>query len=70
MGEKVDETIQNRQGGACTFRIQGGLYHRIWSLLPEENATPKFSQIYIYDAQNELAIRYSEWTDASIRTFI
>jgi hypothetical protein len=29
MGEKVDETIQNRQGGACTFRIQGGLYHRI-----------------------------------------
>jgi hypothetical protein len=36
--------------GAYCFRIQEGLCHRIGSLLPEENESPKYAQIYIYDS--------------------
>lgn len=40
-----------------TFRIQGTVCHRIGQLLPEEGVQPKFSQILIYDVQNELMNR-------------
>jgi hypothetical protein len=50
--------------GAYCFRIHGGLYHRIGSLLPEENESPKYAQIYIYDSsenshQTQLSNRLS-----------
>ncbi len=44
-----------------TFRIYGQLYHRIGSLLPIENETPKFLQIYfIDDNATECDVR-SKW---------
>ena len=40
-----------------TFKIQGKVYHRIGSLLPEEGQLPKYAQIYIFDTENELQNR-------------
>ena len=39
------------------FKIQGKIYHRIGSLLPQEGAVPKYAQVYIFDTENELQIR-------------
>ncbi|CAG8622474.1 13668_t:CDS:2 [Dentiscutata erythropus] len=38
--------------GVYTFRVHGGIYHSIESLLPD-NETPKFLQLYINDTENE-----------------
>jgi len=61
LGANLDETVQNRIGGAYCFRIHGLLYHRIGSLLPEPGSAAKFAQIYIYDRRRdvELNTRYS-----------
>ena len=40
--------------GPYTFRIHGSIYHRIGHVFPEEGEQPKFSQIYIYDTENEI----------------
>ena len=40
--------------GPYCFRINGQIYHRISQLEPESGKPPGFSQIYIYDQQNEL----------------
>ncbi len=43
------------------FKIHGQLYHHIGSLLPVENETPKFLQIYfIGDYATECDVR-SKW---------
>jgi hypothetical protein len=60
----LDTLVQNSRMGAYCFRIHGGLYHRIGSLLPEENESPKYAQIYIYDSsenshQTQLSNRLS-----------
>lgn len=39
--------------GPYTFRIHGSVYHRIGHVFPEVGEQPKFSQIYIYDTENE-----------------
>ncbi|CAE1279832.1 unnamed protein product [Acanthosepion pharaonis] len=42
-----------------TFKVQGQVYHRIGSLLPEETSTPKFLQLYFiadYNLQAETRI--------------
>ena len=38
--------IEMKEGFRSTFRIQGQVYHRIGSLLPMENESSKFLQIY------------------------
>ena len=43
--------------GPYTFRICGSVYHRIGHLFPDFGQKPKFSQIYIFDSNNELANR-------------
>ena len=48
VGVKVDERF-TQGGGAYSFRIQGGIYHRIGSLLPENVEQARFSQIYVFD---------------------
>ena len=48
--------------GPPTFRIQGTVCHRTGQLLPEEGEQPKFSQIFIYDVQNQLTNRM-KWND-------
>ena len=40
--------------GPYCFRINGQVYHKISQMQPETGKSPGFSQIYIYDQQNEL----------------
>ncbi|XP_022024880.1 uncharacterized protein LOC110925221 [Helianthus annuus] len=53
---KVDKSYQ-RSKGPYVFRLQGQNYHRMASLLPDDGEEPKFSQVYIYDSQNEVVNR-------------
>ncbi|XP_076898243.1 uncharacterized protein LOC143551766 [Bidens hawaiensis] len=56
MGGKVDSSI-NIGNAPFVFRISGQNYHSIGSLLPENGSKPKFSQLYIYDTENEVSNR-------------
>ncbi|CAH1450389.1 unnamed protein product [Lactuca virosa] len=56
MGGKIDSSI-NRGNAPYTFRLSGQNYHSIGSLLPEHGSKPKFSQLYIYDTDNEIENR-------------
>ncbi|XP_035831868.1 uncharacterized protein LOC110869885 [Helianthus annuus] len=56
MGGKVDTKI-NKGNAPYVYRISGQNAHSMGSLLPKEGAQPKFSQLYIYDTENELANR-------------
>lgn len=53
MGGKVDSSM-NKGRGPYVFRLHGQNYHRIGSLLPDRGCSPKFSQLYIFDTQNEV----------------
>lgn len=62
MGGKVDHSVNKGKGPYC-FRLHGQNYHRHGSLLPKEGSSAKFSQLYIYDTENEVknridALRY------------
>ena len=46
--------FQFRTKGPYHFRINGQVYHSISQMLPQAGKTPSFSQIYIYDQENEL----------------
>ncbi|CAH1435801.1 unnamed protein product [Lactuca virosa] len=52
MGGKIDSSI-NRGNAPYIFRLGGQNYHSIGSLLPPDGSQPKFSQLYIYDTDNE-----------------
>ncbi|XP_074298485.1 uncharacterized protein LOC141629368 [Silene latifolia] len=56
MGGKIDHSV-NRGRGPYTFRIGGENTHLIGSLLPKDDAPPKFCQLYIYDTEDELKHR-------------
>nr|KAJ0218604.1 hypothetical protein LSAT_V11C300153220 [Lactuca sativa] len=56
MGGKIDSSI-NKGNVPYIFRLSGQNYHSIRSLLPEQGFKPKFSQLYIYDTDNEIANR-------------
>ncbi|KAL2963053.1 hypothetical protein AAZX31_17G179600 [Glycine max] len=55
-GIKFDKTISHSRGPP-TIRIQGQPCHRIGSLLPMPRKKPKFSQLYIYETENEVQNR-------------
>lgn len=56
IGAKQDTSINQGYGAYC-YRIQGENYHLMGTLLPKENETPAFAQIYIYDKANEIQNR-------------
>nr|KAJ0214033.1 hypothetical protein LSAT_V11C400177910 [Lactuca sativa] len=56
MGGKVDSSV-NKGKGPYIFRLSGQNYHCMGSLLPIDGSKPKFSQLYIYDTDNELSNR-------------
>ena len=68
MGAKLDTSVLNSRGGAYTFRIHGTIYHRMGSLLPNENERPAFAQIYIFDAENEINNRHSVANHVNVET--
>lgn len=56
MGGTIDKSV-NQGRGPYAFKMGGQNVHRIGSLLPNEGASPQFSQLYIYDTENEVANR-------------
>ncbi|KAL4566048.1 hypothetical protein LXL04_030158 [Taraxacum kok-saghyz] len=67
MGGRVDKEV-NKSRGPYVYRISGENYHRLGSLLPPDESQPKFSQLYIYDTDNEISNRqhiFSRPQDAS-----
>ena len=57
LGVNLDQAVANSNHGAFNFRIQGGIYHRIGSLLPNDtNNRPAFSQIYVHDPEIDFEI--------------
>ncbi|XP_054781855.1 uncharacterized protein LOC129289058 [Prosopis cineraria] len=56
MGGKINHSI-NSGGGPYSFILSGMNYHMIGSLLPLEGARPVYSQLYIYDTENEVTNR-------------
>ncbi|KAG7559347.1 Nucleic acid-binding OB-fold [Arabidopsis thaliana x Arabidopsis arenosa] len=53
LGGKVDNSMPKGRG-PCMFRLQGGNYHLIGSLQPDEGDYAKYSQLYIVDTENEV----------------
>jgi len=53
LGCKVDESV-NRGNGPYVFKIQGRLSHLAGSLLPQEEESPVYTQLYIYDPAEAL----------------
>ncbi|KAK9074699.1 hypothetical protein SSX86_003017 [Deinandra increscens subsp. villosa] len=64
MGGKVDQSINNGKG-PFVFRLSGQNYHTIGTLLPKPGDKPKFSQLYIYDTENEVSNRQSYFRSKS-----
>lgn len=50
MGVKLDDTMTNMRGGVYTFRVHGGVYHKIDQLVPRDG-TPRYLQLDFDDAQ-------------------
>ncbi|KAL6582395.1 hypothetical protein OROMI_006409 [Orobanche minor] len=53
MGGTIDKSV-NSGRGPYTFRLGGQNHHRIGSLLPLQGSSPKFSQLYIHDTDDEI----------------
>jgi len=51
MGELFDGN------GPPSYKIQGEMFHRLGSLLPNEGTAPTYSQLYVYDPQEALRYR-------------
>ncbi|OMP07327.1 DNA helicase PIF1, ATP-dependent [Corchorus olitorius] len=62
LGGRIDDSI-NDGSGPFIFRLNRQTYHRIGSLLPVPGTRPKFSQLYIYDTDNEISNRVSALTN-------
>ena len=58
MGAKIDNTV-NLRPGPYVYKISGQNYHRIGGLIPGQGKTPKFSQLYVHDTENEIQNRLS-----------
>ncbi|XP_048432531.1 uncharacterized protein LOC103927733 [Pyrus x bretschneideri] len=56
MGAKVDHSI-NDGSSPYIFKISGQVCHLMGSLLPMDNESPKFAQLYVYDTYNEVQNR-------------
>ncbi|XP_076937348.1 uncharacterized protein LOC143604896, partial [Bidens hawaiensis] len=62
MGGKIDHSI-NKRNAPYTFRLSGENYHCLGSLLPLQGCKPQFSQLYIYDTENEVSNRQGVFGD-------
>ncbi|XP_035842064.1 uncharacterized protein LOC110923839 [Helianthus annuus] len=67
MGGKVDTKI-NKGNAPFVYRISGQNAHSLGSLLPKPGNKPKFSQLYIYDTENELSNRTTLFGDSTTQS--
>ncbi|KAF7812271.1 uncharacterized protein G2W53_033247 [Senna tora] len=56
MGGKIDNSTNDGEG-PYMFRLHGQNMHLMGGLLPEDDESPRFSQLYIYDTDNEVSNR-------------
>ena len=56
LGVAVDTTV-NVGPGPYAFKMGGGVYHRIGSLLPSVGSDPKFAPLYLVDSAGEVDSR-------------
>ncbi|GJT34989.1 hypothetical protein Tco_0925408 [Tanacetum coccineum] len=61
---KVDKTVNNGHG-PWIYRMQGENYHLMPNLGIKVNDIPKFSQLYIFDNQNEIQNRFTALSSSS-----
>ncbi|KAI9113978.1 hypothetical protein K1719_015229 [Acacia pycnantha] len=59
MGGRTDHSINSSGGGPYSFVISGQNHHLIGSLLPPGGNPPVYSQLYIYDTDNEVSNQIS-----------
>ncbi|KIH47189.1 hypothetical protein ANCDUO_22754 [Ancylostoma duodenale] len=52
------------------FKVKGQIYHRVESLLPLPNETPKFSQIYFIGDEGQQVGQRCEYTDGTRRNIV
>lgn len=52
-GDNIDHSIYNGRA-PYVYRLNGQNHHVFGSLIPNDNETPKFYQLYIYDTINEV----------------
>ncbi len=57
LGASINDTMNTK--GVYKFKIQGAVYHRLGSLLPQNGSKPNFAQIYFHDNARELENRLS-----------
>ena len=53
------KNVNEKGGGPYSFVLSGVNYHNIGSLLPVDGAPPVYSQLYIFDTENEVENRIS-----------
>ena len=53
---KIDNSV-TRQSGSYCFKIQGELHYLTGALLPHDDQTPIYAQIYILDTAEQLNVR-------------
>jgi hypothetical protein len=68
LGVKIDSSVTGVPGGPFSFRINGGLYHKMGSLLPENNTPPKYAQLYVHDGFMDNRLRNNPNLDVTIMT--
>jgi len=56
VGVKIDNSV-TRQSSPYCFKIQGELHHLTGALLPHDDQTPMYVQIYILDTAEQLNVR-------------
>ncbi|GJW18898.1 ATP-dependent DNA helicase PIF1-like protein [Tanacetum coccineum] len=56
MGVNLDKRYNAKGSGVYTFRVQGGIYHKIDQLVPRDGQ-PRYLQLYFYDAESEFEHR-------------
>ncbi|KAF7844358.1 uncharacterized protein G2W53_001263 [Senna tora] len=66
MGGKIGHSI-NQGKRPYVFRIQGQNMHMLGCLLPLDGERPKFSQLYIYDTENEDRCRSSNTSNLRLK---
>lgn len=54
--------------GPWTYKITGQVYHSLGPILPSQNQSPSFSQLYVYEPENELQNRKKRCTTMNDET--
>ncbi len=57
IGVEPGETFKFDNRGPWTYKISGQVYHSLGNIFPNTNASPVFSQLYVYDREHELINR-------------